>query len=196
MGSDWIGPVAVMGLLLWMLFTWRGGRLLIREIRRSLEANRFVDAFAVAGGFSVNLLNIGFELGRRIWGLPNYDLNLPEAVRLAGLALFAFGFAWVVLARRILGRAWSVLPQGSHMRLHTTGPYGVVRHPIYAGAALVYAGLLLAQNNVTGQIIFGSQIAGFVLKAAWEDRFLSLEKGLNYQDYKDRVKWRMFPGLW
>ncbi|HYP26631.1 MAG TPA: methyltransferase [Blastocatellia bacterium] len=196
MDSDWIRVMAVAGLMLWMLFTWRGGRLLVREIRRSLDANRFVDALAVAGGFSANLLNIAYELGQRVWALPNYDLNLPGAVRLAGLALFTISFAWVVWARRILGRGWSVLPQDSHMQLYTNGPYSVVRHPIYAGAALAYAGLLLAQNNITGQIIFGSQIVGFVVKAAWEDQFLSLEKGLNYQDYKNRVKWRLFPGLW
>jgi protein-S-isoprenylcysteine O-methyltransferase Ste14 len=176
--------------------TWRGGVALVKEVRRCLAAGRPSEAALILLGVSANLLNICYEMGRRLWNLPNYQLRFPTPLRIAGCALFIAGFAYVVRARQALGRSWAVVPQAPPTGLHITGPYRLVRHPIYMGAVALYLGLLLMQNNVTGAIVFGAQVSGFILKAAREDRFLSTSMPEEYDAYKRRVKWHMFPGIW
>lgn len=193
--DDWIGLTAVAILALWSVTTWRGGVLLVREVRRAIVSGHPVEALSIVLGVTANLLNILYELGRRVAGWPNYPLPLPDPVRIGGLTLAAAGFGLAILARRTLGVAWTVVPAPPGT-LRTRGLYGVVRHPIYAAATLLYAGLLLAQGNATGALVFGAQITGFGIKAWREDRFLSRHAPAAYVAYRSKVRWRMLPGIW
>lgn len=196
MNSHLIGLVTVFALLLWMTVTWKGGALLLREIRSSHELGRLAEGVVVVMGFSGNLLNIGYELGRRSWNWPDWSWGFPAVIRLFGLALFLFGFGLVTWARRILGRDWTAIIKNPEARLHTEGPYGLVRHPIYTGCVILYAGLLLAQANGTGGLVFGAHMMGYLMKIGFEDRFLSRELDPAYEEYRRRAKWRMIPGIW
>ena len=194
--SDPIGLLAVAGLFLWFLVTWKGGVTLVKEVRYLFSTSRPVDAILLVLGVSMNMVNIAYELARRKWDLPNYSLGIPTVVRLIGLAIFLVGFVWAVWARTSLGRAWSTAVRQPNGGLNEDGPYGIVRHPIYAGALWVYVGLMLLQNNATAALFFGTHITGFILKAAREDRFLSRERPQEYARYKTHVRWRLLPGVW
>lgn len=196
LADDPIGWLAVAGLCAWTLVTWKGGVLLFREVGQLVGGNRPLEAVVLVLGVSANMVNVIYELARRAWHLPNYALGIPTPVRLAGFALFVVGFVWATWSRRSLGRAWSVAVRRPEGSLHREGPYRFMRHPIYAGAAGLYVGLLLLQNNVNGAFFFGAQITGFLVKAAREDRFLSLKVPQEYGAYKSNVRWRLFPGVW
>lgn len=194
--TDPIGLIAVAGLALWFLVTWHGGITLFREVRYLFSVAREKEAVILVLGVSMNMVNITYELARREWDLPNYTLGVPTPLRMTGLVLFAIGFAGAVWARRSLGKAWSTAVRQPKGDINKNGPYRIVRHPIYAGAACLYIGLILLQNNVTGAVFFGIHIAGFILKAAREDRFLSRAIPAEYRVYKSFVRWRLLPGVW
>jgi protein-S-isoprenylcysteine O-methyltransferase Ste14 len=106
---------------------------------------------------------------------------------LYGLLLSAFGFCW--WARLHLGRLWSgfVTLKPDHY-IVDTGPYGLVRHPIYTGvmaAALVTALQRASPAGMLGAILL---IVGFALVARTEERFLRRQLGAKaYDTYSRRV---------
>ena len=111
------------------------------------------------------------------------------------VAVCAAGFSFCWWARLHLGKLWAggvVVRQGH--RVVDTGPYGMVRHPIYTGgfaAALAMAAILARPFDLAfaaGLIVF------FTLKARVEERFLIQQFGAAYNDYRDRVP-MLVPGL-
>src|SRR5262249_57812246 len=85
----------------------------------------------------------------------------PVALLLAvcGCLLAVAGSALVIRSRRELGSAWSLVPTaGQGTGLVTTGPYRLVRHPIYLGLVLVAAGEALAFGSWPALIIVLSGI--------------------------------------
>ena len=191
-----VGLAAVAGLLLWMVYNWRGGTLLVQEVRRCMASERIGQAALLLVAVSANLLNAAYEIVGAFVVAPNWALPVPAVARWTGMGLFAAGLAWVIACRRTLGRNWSVVAGSRAGVLHTQGPYAVVRHPIYAGAIVLYAGLLLAQANAGGAAVYGIHILGFVVKAHVEDRILRVDRRLPYTEYSRSVRWKLFPGLW
>jgi protein-S-isoprenylcysteine O-methyltransferase Ste14 len=106
---------------------------------------------------------------------------------LAGAAALGFLFCW--WARIHLGRLWSgwVTKKAGH-RIVDTGPYRIVRHPIYTG--LMTAAFATAITKGTSVAMAGAAvlIVSFWLKARLEEEFLSRELGAEaYDGYRRRV---------
>jgi protein-S-isoprenylcysteine O-methyltransferase Ste14 len=106
---------------------------------------------------------------------------------LAALAIVGIMFAW--WARIHLGRLWSnavTLNQGH--RIIDTGPYALVRHPIYTGMIISILATATAQATVTGLLGAAMIAMGCWLKARVEERFLTDELGAEaYGGYRRRV---------
>ena len=111
------------------------------------------------------------------------------AIGAAMVALVAAGLAFGWWARLHLGRLWSVgVTRREGHRIVQSGPYSLVRHPIYT--ALIAAGLGLAVLKATPLALFGvlCLAVGFGMKARVEERFLGRELGQeNYEAYRARV---------
>jgi protein-S-isoprenylcysteine O-methyltransferase Ste14 len=102
----------------------------------------------------------------------------------------AMGSVWLVLAAvRTLGKQWNVqavLVDGH--QLVTTGPYHIVRHPIYLGMI----GLMISTGIATSRwvvllIATAFAVAGALLRIRVEDQLLSSIFGKEHQDYRNRV---------
>jgi protein-S-isoprenylcysteine O-methyltransferase Ste14 len=115
--------------------------------------------------------------------------HLPDVVGWALTSVCAAGLLFTWWARISLGSLWS----GSVSRKvdHTviqTGPYGLVRHPIYTGlivAAFAQGVLISMLANLVGALLLAF---GFWLKARLEERFLSQELGAEaYSEYRRRT---------
>jgi len=106
---------------------------------------------------------------------------------LVGLALAGLLFTW--WARLHLGRLWSssVTKKADH-RVIDTGPYAIVRHPIYTGIIAAVFATAIAKGALSG-IAGALAIAfGFWIKARLEERFLREELGPEaYGSYRRRV---------
>ena len=109
---------------------------------------------------------------------------------LSGSLLALAGAALVVRCRAELGAAWSYAPIADQSTgLITTGPYRLVRHPIYLGLALLVIGEALAFGNWPALFI---ALSGVVPTLAWraraEEKLLSRTFGERFEVYRQRTK--------
>ena len=106
-----------------------------------------------------------------------------------GASLAVAGVALVLRSRAELGRAWSFVPKADRDTLVTTGPYRLVRHPIYVGLALLVTGGALAFGSWPALVIvlFGI-VPSFGWRARAEEKLLSRTLGQRYADYRQRTK--------
>ena len=106
---------------------------------------------------------------------------------MAGLVVLGLGFTWA--ARLHLGPLWSSTsaPNEDH-RIVDTGPYGVVRHPVYAGLLLAVGATAVESGRleaVGGALLL---VAAISLRAKLEERFLRRDLGDDaYTGYRRRV---------
>jgi protein-S-isoprenylcysteine O-methyltransferase Ste14 len=127
------------------------------------------------------------ETSRLLQAARLWHVGIAGAWTLASLTIPCFLFAW--WARIYLGDLWSaqITRKGDH-RVVDTGPYAVVRHPIYTG--LIAATFLTAAAKATLPAIAGAALIalGLWLKARLEERFLSEELGSDaYAAYRHKV---------
>jgi protein-S-isoprenylcysteine O-methyltransferase Ste14 len=109
------------------------------------------------------------------------------AYLLAGATLAGIVFAW--WARIHLGRLWSsgVTRKEDH-HVVDTGPYSLVRHPIYTGLLAAALATTVAQATATALVGWMLIVLGLWTKARAEERFLAAELGPEaYDSYRLRV---------
>jgi protein-S-isoprenylcysteine O-methyltransferase Ste14 len=110
-------------------------------------------------------------------GAPRlWDVGRDGGTLLAFLTLPGFGFAW--WARVHLGKLWSgsVARKAGH-QVVDTGPYAIVRHPIYTGLIAATLVSAVAVGTIVSMLGLGAMILGFWLKARLEERFLVEQLG-------------------
>ncbi len=110
-------------------------------------------------------------------------------VALAADCVVAVGLAFSVWARVALGRNWSaeVTFKEGH-ELVASGPYGLVRHPIYTGLLLMGLGTAINYGRVVGFAVFVAVCVAFGWKARLEERIMSAHFPAAYADYRSRVR--------
>jgi protein-S-isoprenylcysteine O-methyltransferase Ste14 len=102
------------------------------------------------------------------------------------VALVGLGVTW--WARIHLGTLWSgTVTRKAHHKIIKTGPYAIVRHPIYAGISLALIATALLRPGWLGIGGAALIIASFVIKYRLEERFLMQELGPEYIAYRKTV---------
>ncbi|HLY43427.1 MAG TPA: isoprenylcysteine carboxylmethyltransferase family protein [Terracidiphilus sp.] len=120
-------------------------------------------------------------LYRQLWPVGLWPFWLGAGITVAGL-LFA------VWARVHLGRNWSrsVTIKEDH-ELITSGPYALVRHPIYTGILAGFVGTAIALSEVRGVIVIALIFLVFWAKLRMEEEWMRSEFGETYADYAGRT---------
>ncbi|MBN9346662.1 MAG: isoprenylcysteine carboxylmethyltransferase family protein [Devosia sp.] len=135
----------------------------------------------VAAGAVLMAANFWTGTGRMEW-LP---FGTTEQI-LFVLAVAGLGVTW--WARLHLGVLWSGrVTRKEHHRIIKTGPYAIVRHPIYAGISLALIATALLRPGWAGLVGAALIIASFVIKYRLEERFLMQELGPEYAHYRKEV---------
>ena len=101
-----------------------------------------------------------------------------------GAAVTVAGLLFAVWAREHLGRNWSrsvTIKQGHE--LITTGPYAVVRHPIYTGILTGFLGMAIAISQVRGFLVVVLIFIVFWLKLRKEEEWMRSQFGETYATY-------------
>jgi protein-S-isoprenylcysteine O-methyltransferase Ste14 len=123
--------------------------------------------------------------------------RLPFDWTYAGIALFALGNAaatWAMAVNPFLETTVRIQRERGH-RVVDSGPYAIVRHPMYAGVIIVYAGIPLILGSLWAFIPAGATIGLIIFRTALEDRVLRRELP-GYEQYTGRTQARLVPRLW
>ncbi len=113
-----------------------------------------------------------------------------------GFALTLAGIVIAIWARFFLGSNWSGTPTIKHgHELIRSGPYSLVRHPIYSGLLLAVLGTAIFMGEIRGLIALALAIAGFKWKSKTEESFMQEQFGVQYLEYKRHVK-ALIPFVW
>jgi protein-S-isoprenylcysteine O-methyltransferase Ste14 len=118
----------------------------------------------------------------------------PVWLKIAGALLQMFGTYMVFEALRENTFAAPVVKMQKErgQKVISTGLYGTVRHPMYAGAVLLFVSAPLLLGSVTGLALGLVLIITIAARAVGEEAMLKQELE-GYTDYTKRVKWRIVP---
>jgi protein-S-isoprenylcysteine O-methyltransferase Ste14 len=155
-----------------------------RASQRPATRHQIVYRLFAAAGFILLFGAFRHDLAVELilWRTP-----APLAWPMVAAAVAGLLFTW--WARIHLGRLWSssVTRKADH-RVVDTGPYGLVRHPIYTG--IIVASMATAALRGTALAWLGMAVmtAGWVIKARLEEQFLRQQLGAaDYDEYARRV---------
>ncbi|MDX1379133.1 MAG: isoprenylcysteine carboxylmethyltransferase family protein [Anaerolineales bacterium] len=135
-----------------------------------------------------------------IFLLPGFDKRFgwsdaPVWVVLAALVLALTGYLIVIRVFRENSYASRIVEVEDEQKVIETGPYAVVRHPMYSGVTLLYIMTPLALGS------YWSMIPALLIIPLLVARILSEEKILandldGYSDYQKKVEYRLIPFVW
>ncbi len=160
-------PFVVEQLVLVALF-------LTRRRPQAVTTRPFDWAAAAIGGW--------LPLAYQIDGAPAAAERVGTAIQMAGVSAAALCILY-------LGRSFGIV--AANRGLKTSGPYRIVRHPIYAAHVITGVGFLLANLSVVNGVLLAAVVAGQLLRIRAEERLLVATA--DYAEYARRVRWRLFP---
>jgi len=121
--------------------------------------------------------------------------DAPLAVSLAGDGMIAIGFLIVFLTFRENTFTAGTIEVAEGQHVIESGPYAVVRHPMYAGALVMIAGIPLALGSWWGLIPAALLVPVLVWRLLREEIFLAANLP-GYDAYRGRVPYRLAPIFW
>jgi protein-S-isoprenylcysteine O-methyltransferase Ste14 len=133
------------------------------------------------------ILVFGFGLDQFVPAALKWSIGAAAGWAMVGVAAAGFLFCW--WARLHLGRLWSsAIARTENHRVVDTGPYALVRHPIYTGIYIALAATAAVRGTVPAALGAVAMAFGWYVKARIEERFLREELGAeNYEAYARRV---------
>ena len=120
---------------------------------------------------------------------------VPLGGVLAGDAFVAIGFYLISLVFRENTFAAATIKVGEGQEVISTGPYAIVRHPMYASASLYLLGTPLALGSFWGIVPMVAMMPVLMWRLIDEERFLANNLA-GYTDYQRRVRYRLVPFVW
>ncbi len=138
--------------------------------------------------FLVAFLTPGFD--RRFgWS------SVPPVLTIAAALVVLASYGLFVLVMRENSYASRIIEVEDKQRLVATGPYAVIRHPMYVANILIY----LASPLVLGSfwaLVPAALTPAFLIARIFNEEKVLREKLEGYADYARRVRYRLIPGIW
>jgi protein-S-isoprenylcysteine O-methyltransferase Ste14 len=189
-----LGTIGILGIAggLWLA---RYDPALLNERMRPMMQDdqpaadkKFMLVFGFAG--LIWLLAIGLDMRA-------HGVRIPREMQALGflMLLFSSGFIlWVMRENSFAAPVIKLQTERGH-RVISSGPYALVRHPMYGGTMLFFVGAPLLLGSSWGVAMSPLFAMLFAFRIAIEER--ALLAGLpGYADYTARVRYRLVPGLW
>ena len=196
---DWLGAWLLTGLYLFFLLVvvvWgtRNAPGLMEERSRVAENVKPWDKTItwIYTFLLIALLVIsGLDAGRFRWSV------MPTALQIIGIILLILAglvIWWVISVNYYLSR-YARIQDDRGQKVVTDGPYQYVRHPMYAMLIPFMFGIALVLGSWWALIPAGLIGILYLFRTSMEDRMLQ-EELPGYREYTQKVRYRLFPGIW
>jgi protein-S-isoprenylcysteine O-methyltransferase Ste14 len=120
---------------------------------------------------------------------------VPPCAVIAGNILIVLGWTIILFVFRENTFTSATIEVVADQRVVSTGPYAVVRHPMYSGSLLYFLGIPIALGSWWGLLVGILMMPVFVLRLFDEEKLLARNLP-GYSEYMDRVKYRLVPFVW
>ena len=121
--------------------------------------------------------------------------SMPPYVAVTGDMLVAAGFVAIFFVFKENSYASSIIEIGAGQKIVTTGPYAIVRHPMYGGAIVMLIGVPLALGSWWGLLTVIPSTVLIVWRLLEEEKFL-IKNLPGYSQYQNKVRFRLLPSVW
>jgi protein-S-isoprenylcysteine O-methyltransferase Ste14 len=118
----------------------------------------------------------------------------PYAV-LAGDALMGLGWLAIFFVFKENTFSSATIQLAPDQKVISTGPYGRVRHPMYAGGLLMLLGMPIALGSWWGLLVFVGTVPALIWRLVDEESFLARNLP-GYVAYQEKVRYRLIPLVW
>ncbi len=160
--------------------------LLSNRVPRMRDGRALVAAAALTASF----LMLGFDVlptGPILW-------NAPVHVAEGGLVLTMIGAALALTALGSIGSSFSIVPEAR--TLVVTGPYRLLRHPMYLAELLMLFGVVVGSVRLTTLVGALGVVGLQIYRIRTEEKLLQGAFPATFADFSTRTRFRLIPLLW
>jgi protein-S-isoprenylcysteine O-methyltransferase Ste14 len=146
------------------------------------------------------ITSLGTPVFLAIFLLPGFDRrygwsSVPVIVVIAADILVLAGYGLFARVLRENSYASRIVEVEKDQRVITTGPYAVVRHPIYVGTMIMFVFTPLALGSYWAVFPAFMVVLVLIARIVSEEKIL-LKELPEYRDYMQKVRYRFIPGVW
>jgi protein-S-isoprenylcysteine O-methyltransferase Ste14 len=121
--------------------------------------------------------------------------HMPPFAALAGDLLVALGWLAIFFVFRENTFTSATIELAPDQKVISTGPYALVRHPMYAGALVMLLGIPIALGSWWGVLVLALIMPAVIWRLFDEEKFLARNL-LGYVEYQNKVRYRLIPHVW
>ena len=186
-----VGIYRLTTILCWLIlgcYWWYNSTRVKATVQAQSRPSRYLYLFFLLLGFII-VYSDQFALSILAYRLTPAN----HASGIAGTLICMAGIAFAIWARKTLGNNWSgdvTLKKGHD--LVQSGPYKIVRHPIYTGFEIGILGVAVIVGQLKGLLGLSIVFAAHYYKTTMEEKLMYQQFGLKYAEYSKKVK-RLIP---
>jgi protein-S-isoprenylcysteine O-methyltransferase Ste14 len=121
--------------------------------------------------------------------------HMPPYVALAGDVLVVLGWLAIFFVFKENTFTSATIELASDQKVISTGPYALVRHPMYAGALLMLLGIPISLGSWWGILVIVAMMPALLWRLFDEEKFLARNLA-GYVEYQNKVRYRLIPLVW
>jgi protein-S-isoprenylcysteine O-methyltransferase Ste14 len=121
--------------------------------------------------------------------------QMPPYMALAGDVLVGAGLLAIFFVFRENSFTSATIELAPDQKVISSGPYALVRHPLYSGALVMLLGLPIALGSWWGVLVVVAMLPALIWRLLEEEKFLAVNLA-GYVAYQDSVRYRLLPWVW
>jgi protein-S-isoprenylcysteine O-methyltransferase Ste14 len=133
----------------------------------------------------------GFDAVRFQWSKLPFYVNI---IGFIGMIIAVVTFSLVLRENAYLSRVVEIQEERGH-KVITTGPYKIVRHPMYVAVIVLYISHCIALGSLFALIPCACIIITIIFRTIREDKMLH-EQLDGYKEYAQKTRYKLIPGIW